>query len=168
MRRTSLERTRWHIALALGLCLPGSLVVAQEEAAPPEAELLTPAELQTLVAPVALYPDTLLIQILVGATAPLDVVKADRVLARSEGADPDLLEEQVKAEGFDESVEVLSLAFPEVLSQMAEHIEWTETVGTAMLAQSDDVLDAVQAPVCVYRYPGAGCPPFSRIANQNR
>ena len=96
------------------------------------------------MAPVALYPDTLLIQILVGATAPLDVVKADRLLARSEGADPAALEEQVKAEGFDASVEVLSLAFPEVLGQMAEHIEWTETVGTAMLAQSDDVLDAVQ------------------------
>ena len=96
------------------------------------------------MAPVALYPDTLLIQILVGATAPLDVVKADRLLARSEGADPAALETQVKAEGFDASVEVLSLAFPEVLGQMAEHIEWTETVGTAMLAQSDDVLDAVQ------------------------
>jgi hypothetical protein len=80
----------------------------------------------------------------VGATAPLDVVKADRLLARSEGAAPAALEEQVKAEGFDASVEVLSLAFPEVLGQMAEHIEWTETVGTAMLAQSDDVLDAVQ------------------------
>ena len=115
----------------------------QRRDADPE-ELLTAAELQTLVAPVALYPDTLLIQILVGATAPLDVVKADRLLARSEGADPAVLETQVKAEGFDASVEVLSLAFPEVLGQMAEHIEWTETVGTAMLAQSDDVLDAVQ------------------------
>jgi hypothetical protein len=137
------------LSLVLGIALTasGGAVMAQEatEAAAPDADaLLTAAELQTLVAPVALYPDTLLIQILVGATAPLDVVKADRLLARSEGSDPAALETQVKAEGFDASVEVLSLAFPEVLGQMAEHIEWTETVGTAMLAQSDDVLDAVQ------------------------
>jgi hypothetical protein len=133
--------------LGIALTASGGAALAQEatDAATPEADaLLTAAELQTLVAPVALYPDTLLIQILVGATAPLDVVKADRLLARSEGADSAALEEQVKAEGFDASVEVLSLAFPEVLGQMAEHIEWTETVGTAMLAQSDDVLDAVQ------------------------
>jgi hypothetical protein len=123
-------------------------VPAGAQEAPAEAdagtELLTAAELQTLVAPVALYPDTLLIQILVGATAPLDVVKASRLLARSEGTDPAALEEQVSAEGFDASVEVLTVAFPEIVTQMAEHIEWTETVGTAMLAQSDDVLDAVQ------------------------
>jgi hypothetical protein len=125
--------------------MAGHTALAQE-AAPAEAagELLTAAELQTLVAPVALYPDTLLIQILVGATAPLDVVKADRLLARDDGSDPAAFESQVKAEAFDPSVEVLTLAFPEVLGQMAEHIEWTETMGTAMLAQSDDVLEAVQ------------------------
>jgi hypothetical protein len=114
------------------------------EAAATDEELLTPAELQTLVAPVALYPDTLLIQILVGATAPLDVVKADRLIARNDGSDPDAFEAEVKAEAFDPSVEVLTLAFPEVVGEMATHIEWTETVGTAMLAQSDDVLEAVQ------------------------
>jgi hypothetical protein len=133
---------------ALGLVLAvaaGGAATAQDQAAEvAAAELLTAAELQTLVAPVALYPDTLLIQILVGATAPLDVVKADRLLARSEGADPDTLETEVKAEAFDPSVEVLTLAFPEIVGQMADHIEWTETMGTAMLAQSDDVLDAVQ------------------------
>ncbi len=128
---------------ALGFVL--AVVTGSAQAQEPAAEeLLTAAELQTLVAPVALYPDTLLIQILVGATAPLDVVKADRLLARSEGADPDTLETEVKAEAFDPSVEVLTLAFPEIVGQMADHIEWTETVGTAMLAQSDDVLDAVQ------------------------
>jgi hypothetical protein len=114
------------------------------EAAVTDEELLTAEELQTLVAPVALYPDTLLIQILVGATAPLDVVKADRLIARDDGADPAAFEEEVKAEAFDPSVEVLTLAFPEVVGEMATHLEWTETVGTAMLAQSDDVLDAVQ------------------------
>jgi hypothetical protein len=131
------------LTLCLALCA-GSGASAQEEPPADAGQLLTAAELQTLVAPVALYPDTLLIQILVGATAPLDVVKADRLLARSEGADAAAFETEVKAEAFDPSVEVLALAFPEVVGQMAEHIEWTETVGTAMLAQSDDVLDAVQ------------------------
>jgi hypothetical protein len=138
------RRLRWPFVLAM-TCVGAAAAQEQPPAAPAAAEeLLTAAELQTLVAPVALYPDTLLIQILVGATAPLDVVKADRLLARSEGADPDTLETEVKAEAFDPSVEVLTLAFPEIVGQMAEHIEWTETVGTAMLAQSDDVLDAVQ------------------------
>jgi hypothetical protein len=146
MSQIGLGRRLSSSALSLVLCASGGAALAQEATATAtQADaLLTAAELQTLVAPVALYPDTLLIQILVGATAPLDVVKADRLLARSEGADAAALEEQVKAEGFDASVEVLSLAFPEVLGQMADHLEWTETVGTAMLAQSDDVLDAVQ------------------------
>jgi hypothetical protein len=138
------RRLRWPFVLAM-TCVGAAAAQEQPPAAPAAAEeLLTAAELQTLVAPVALYPDTLLIQILVGATAPLDVVKADRLLARSEGADPDTLETEVKAEAFDPSVEVLTLAFPEIVGQMADHIEWTETMGTAMLAQSDDVLDAVQ------------------------
>jgi hypothetical protein len=129
----------------LALATAGAAAAQEAQVAPAAAEeLLTSAELQTLVAPVALYPDTLLIQILVGATAPLDVVKADRLLARSDGADPATLEAEVKAEAFDPSVEVLTLAFPEIVGQMAQHIEWTETMGTAMLAQSDDVLSAVQ------------------------
>lgn len=107
-------------------------------------QLLSPEELQTLVAPVALYPDTLLIQILVGATAPLDVIKADRILTDNQGADEEAIKSLIEAEQYDESVEVLAIAFPTVLQQMAVHIDWTETVGDAMLAQSDDVLDAVQ------------------------
>jgi hypothetical protein len=142
-----LGRAPWLVVLALTTAGAAAAqeqpAAAQDQPAAAEA-LLTAAELQTLVAPVALYPDTLLIQILVGSTAPLDVVKADRLLARSEGADPAGLEAEVKEEGFDPSIEVLTLAFPEIVGQMAEHIEWTETMGTAMLAQSDDVLDAVQ------------------------
>jgi len=107
-------------------------------------ELLTPAELQTLVAPVALYPDTLLIQILVGATAPLDIVKADRVLTDNDSLSEDEIKPLIEDQQFDESVEVLSVAFPDVVHRMADHIDWTDTVGTAMLAQSEDVLDAVQ------------------------
>lgn len=117
---------------------------AQAEAsAEQEAQtLLTQEELQELVGPVALYPDTLLIQVLVAATYPLEVVKADRFVQDNKDAED--LETQIEAQGWDESVAVLATAFPDVLADMAVHIEWTETIGTAMLAQDDDVMAAVQ------------------------
>ncbi|WP_164657784.1 DUF3300 domain-containing protein [Tropicibacter sp. Alg240-R139] len=117
---------------------------AQAEAATDQdaQNLLTPEELQELVGPVALYPDTLLIQVLVAATFPLEVVKADRFVQDNKDADD--LETQIEAQGWDESVAVLATAFPDVLADMAVHVEWTETIGTAMLAQDDDVMAAVQ------------------------
>ena len=136
------------VVSGLALAIPASAQQAGDATtateAPQDANLLTPEELQTLVAPVALYPDTLLIQVLIGATAPLDVIKADRLLTDNEGTDQAELGPLVEAENYDESVEVLAMAFPTVLQQMAVHIDWTEAVGAAMLAQSDDVMDAVQ------------------------
>ncbi|MFA3919911.1 DUF3300 domain-containing protein [Ruegeria hyattellae] len=106
--------------------------------------LLSDPQLVELMAPVALYPDTLLMQILVAATYPLQIVKADQAVDRV----ADLAEEDrkaaIEAESFDPSVEVLAVAFPDVLQRMADNIDWTETVGDAMLAQSDDVLETVQ------------------------
>ncbi len=119
-------------------------VAAKDDTSATSSSLLTDAELQTLVAPVALYPDTLLIQIFVAATQPLEIVKAERYLLDNADRDPVELEPEIDAMGWDPSVSVLATAFPEVVGQMATHIDWTETVGTAMLAQSDDVMDAVQ------------------------
>nr|WP_254444471.1 MULTISPECIES: DUF3300 domain-containing protein [unclassified Ruegeria] len=107
-------------------------------------DLLTQAELENLVAPIALFPDTLLIQILVAATSPMEVIKSDRLLTSLDGEEPEIIQAAVEAEEWDESVEVLAVAFPEVIEDMAAHIEWTETMGDAMLAQSDDVMAAVQ------------------------
>ncbi len=106
--------------------------------------LLTSAELETMVAPVALYPDTLLIQILVAATVPLEVMKADRFVATYASDDPEALKADIEDQGWDPSVAVLATAFPTVLSDMADHIEWTEAIGLAMQAQDDDVMAAVQ------------------------
>ncbi|WP_165971752.1 DUF3300 domain-containing protein [Meridianimarinicoccus aquatilis] len=124
---------------------------AQDEALPEETEapaddaaLLTDAELQTLVAPVALYPDTLLIQILVAATVPLDIVKSERFLDANPDVAPESLKDDIEDQGWDPSVAVLATAFPDVIVDMADHIEWTETMGDAMLAQDDDVLAAIQ------------------------
>lgn len=115
-----------------------------EAASADDLALLTEAELQTLVAPVALYPDTLLIQILVAATLPLEVIKSDRFLDDNAEATPEALQTDIEAQGWDPSVAVLATAFPDVIGDMAEHIDWTETMGNAMLAQDEDVLDAVQ------------------------
>ena len=109
-----------------------------------ESSLLTQAELETLVAPVALYPDTLLIQILVAATQPFEVIKADRFLLENSDMSAEDLKPAIEAEGWDPSVEVLAVGFPDVIGDMAQHIEWTEAMGDAMNAQSDDVMDAVQ------------------------
>jgi len=108
------------------------------------ADLLTQAELENLVAPIALYPDTLLIQVLVAATYPLQIVKADNFVKANADLEQDAFQAAIDAEQYDESVAVLATAFPDVLSDMATHLDWTESIGTVMLAQSDDVLAAVQ------------------------
>ena len=120
------------------------VVTTEAEAGVPDASLLTQAEIETLVAPVALYPDTLLIQILVASTQPFEVIKADRFLLENSEVAPEDLKPQIEAEGWDPSVEVLAVGFPDVIGDMAQHIEWTEAMGDAMNAQSDDVMDAVQ------------------------
>ncbi|QFT71465.1 DUF3300 domain-containing protein [Ruegeria sp. THAF33] len=140
------------LLIAFGICVSTSAlaqessedVAAKDDISATSSSLLTGAELQTLVAPVALYPDTLLIQIFVAATQPLEIVKAERYLLDNADRDPAELELEIEAMGWDPSVSVLATAFPEIVGQMATHIDWTETVGTAMLAQSDDVMDAVQ------------------------
>ncbi len=133
----------WLLISALCMIWSGP-ALAQDTSAPSEETLLSDEDLQTLVAPIALYPDTLLIQILVAATYPLEVVKADALVEANADAPPDALSDQIDEKGWDDSVTVLATAFPDVLSEMADHVEWTESMGTAMLAQSDDVMDAVQ------------------------
>ncbi|MEX0287327.1 MAG: DUF3300 domain-containing protein [Paracoccaceae bacterium] len=137
------------VAVAALLALPAPTLLAQSDdgAAAETAAvdgLMTSEELQDLVGPIALYPDTLLIQILVAATFPLDVIKADRLVQDNEGKSADELQALIEAEGWDESVNVLAEAFPDVLADMAVHVEWTQTLGEAMLAQSEDVMNAVQ------------------------
>ncbi len=106
--------------------------------------LLGPEELDALVGPIALYPDALLTQVMVASTYPLDIVKADRWVSDSTEI-PDA--ERVAAaetQPWDPSVQMLAAGFPTVVTKMAEEIDWTEQLGNALIAQTDDVLDAVQ------------------------
>jgi hypothetical protein len=119
-------------------------VAAAQDTAPATDALLTPDEIDTLIGPVALFTDNLLAQVLTAATYPLDVVKAGRFLAQS----PDLSDagraDAVAQKDWDVSVRQLAAGFPSVITRMADHIDWTEQVGDAVLVQTDDVLDSVQ------------------------
>ncbi len=100
-------------------------------------------ELEDLVARIALYPDPLLAQILIASTEPVDVVRAARWTKDNEKLDGDERAAALEDEDWDPSVKTLT-AFPSVLKTMSDDLEWTESLGDAFVAQSDDVLDAIQ------------------------
>lgn len=115
----------------------------QAAAAAPAYTQQTAEQLQQLVAPVALYPDSLVAQILAAATYPEQVVEADRFLQ----AHPDLKGEElaktVDQQAWDPSVKALA-AFPSVLGNMDKNLSWTSSLGDAYYNQQQDVMDAVQ------------------------
>jgi hypothetical protein len=117
-------------------------VNAQEET--PAEPVLSADDLDALVAPVALYPDALLAQVLVAATYPLEIVKAARWTAANADAEGEARADAAEAEGWDPSITVLAAGFPTVVAHMADDIDWTESLGDAVLTQTDDVMDAVQ------------------------
>ena len=110
--------------------------------APPYAQQ-TPEQLQQLVAPIALYPDSLVAQILAASTFPEQVVEAGRWVQ----AHPDLkgqaLGQAVDQQPWDPSVKALT-AFPSVLGNMDKNLSWTSSLGDAYYNQQQDVMDAIQ------------------------
>jgi hypothetical protein len=103
------------------------------------------AQLAQLVAPVALYPDPLLSQVLMASTYPLEIVEADRWdrIPANQALQGDALTNALKDKNWDPSIIAL-VPFPKLLALMAEKLEWTEALGNAFLAQQADVMDAVQ------------------------
>jgi hypothetical protein len=101
------------------------------------------AELDQMLAPVALYPDALLSQMLMASTYPLEVVQAARWSRANPGLKGQSAVDAVERMDWDPSVKSLT-AFPQVLSMMDEKLEWTERLGEAFLAQQADVMAAVQ------------------------
>jgi len=108
-------------------------------AAPAEGELLSAAELEALVGPVALYPDELLAIVLPASTYPLEVVQAARFLEQLEN-DSSLKPD----EEWDDSIVAL-LNYPDVVHMMDEDIDWTWRLGEAVISQQSDVIAAVEA-----------------------
>ena len=109
----------------------------------PSAELLKPAQLEALVAPIALYPDELLANVLAASTYPLEVVQADRWLKERKTLKGDALKKEVDKQSWDDSVKALA-STPAVISMMSDKVDWTKNLGDAVLAQQPDVMDAIQ------------------------
>lgn len=115
--------------------------LARAESGAPQPR--TTAHLEQLVAPIALYPDSLLSQILMASTYPLEVVEAARWLQANPGVTGQALEDAMQSRPWDPSVKALT-AVPQTLQMMNDKLDWTQQLGDAFLAQQTDVLDAVQ------------------------
>jgi hypothetical protein len=100
-------------------------------------------ELDQILAPVALYPDSLLTQVLMASTYPLEVVQADRWAKQNKDMKGDALAKALEAQPWDPSVKSL-VNFPQVLTMMSEKLDWTQKLGDAFLAQQKDVMGTVQ------------------------
>jgi hypothetical protein len=113
------------------------------QVAPPQTQTLTADQLTDLVAPIALYPDGLLSQVLVASTYPLEVVEAQQWLQRNSTLSGTQLTDAAKQQSWDPGVQML-VVFPDVLNRLSQDIRWTTDLGNAFLAQQTDVMAAVQ------------------------
>src|SRR5689334_1619485 len=113
------------------------------QAAAPETTTFTADQLNDMVAPIALYPDGLLSQILVACTYPLELVEAQQWLKENSGLSGTQLTDAAKQQSWDPSVQAL-VPFPEVIDRLNQDIRWTRDLGNAFLAQEADVMAAVQ------------------------
>src|SRR6266511_3450138 len=109
----------------------------------PTAAKLPADQLDSLVAPIALYPDPLLAQTLAASTYPLEVVQLQQWMDRNKNLQGKALADAVAKQTWDPSVQSL-VEFPDVVQRMAGNIQWTTDLGNAFLAQQSDVMDAVQ------------------------
>ena len=115
------------------------------ETAPPEEKKLDNGQLEQLVAPIALYPDDLIAQVLMASTYPLEIVEAARWAKKPENAKlkGEALDKALAAQSWDTSVKSL-VPFPTVLTNMDEKLDWTQQLGDAFLEQQKDVMDSIQ------------------------
>ena len=136
------------LAVYVALCaLPAGSAYAQDQTnsqAPIVSAQPTPQELQQLVAPIALYPDSLVAQILAASTYPAQVVEADRWLQEHSSLKGDDLAKAVDQQPWDPSVKALA-EFPSVLSNMDKNLSWTSSLGDAYINHQQDLMNAVQA-----------------------
>lgn len=109
----------------------------------PRPALESPERLQQLVAPIALYPDALVAQILAAATHPTELVEADQWLREHQNLSTEEIAREVDQQSWDPSVKALT-QFPSVLANMVKNLGWASELGDAYTNQPQDVLDAVQ------------------------
>jgi Protein of unknown function (DUF3300) len=148
-RRSLLQNIRECAAILCAVVLlPGNatMVAAQDQqpAAPEPAAVKIPADqLDSLVAPIALYPDALLSQTLVASTYPLEVVQLKQWLDQHKDLKGKALADAALKQDWDPSIQALA-GLPDLVKQLADNIKWTTDLGNAFLAQQSEVMDAVQ------------------------
>ena len=137
----------FHRAVSLvGVALVTGAFLAAQQPGPAQAPApppLSPDQLNNLVAPIALYPDSLLSQILVASTYPLEVAEAGQWLQRNPGLQGSQLVDAARQQNWDPSVQAL-VVFPDVVNRLNADIRWTTDLGNAFLSQQADVMNAVQ------------------------
>ena len=116
---------------------------APKPAPPGQAARIPPEQLDSLVAPIALYPDPLLAQSLAASTYPLEIILLQQWLEENKTLKEKELADAVTKQSWDPSVQALA-ALPAVVKRLADDIQWTTDLGNAFLAQQSDVMDAVQ------------------------
>jgi len=132
------------------LLMPRQFVVLAQGTTPapagatePAAAKLPPEQLDSLVAPIALYPDSLLAQTLVAATYPLEIIQLQQWLLKNPGLKDKALADAVAKQPWDPAIQSMA-AIPDVVKRLADDVQWTTDLGNAFLAQQGDVMDAVQ------------------------
>jgi len=113
------------------------------EAGQEEAPKIPPDQLDSLVAPIALYPDPMLAQVLAASTYPLELIQLQQWLLKNGSLKDQALVDAVQKQPWDPSVQGMA-ALPDVVKRLADDIQWTTDLGNAFLAQQSDVMDAVQ------------------------
>src|SRR5271165_6719338 len=135
--------------ICIGALVPGNPALAAAQTQLPDAPSaqaaakIPPEQLDSLVAPIALYPDPLLSQTLVASTYPLEVVQLQQWLAQHKDLKDKALVDAVEKQDWDPSIQSLA-GLPDVVKLLADNIKWTTDLGNAFLAQQSDVMDAVQ------------------------
>jgi uncharacterized protein DUF3300 len=140
MKILKLVRRLWAWLLILLMALPPGVIAQQAET----LAAFKPEELEQILAPIALHPDSLVSQILMASTYPLEVVQAERWAKQNASLKGDALTKALEAQNWDPSVKSL-VNFPQVLTMMSEKIDWTQKLGDAFLADQKKVLDTIQS-----------------------
>ncbi len=146
-RTTILRQALSIFCVALLMVFSGGAPLAAQQSAPPPAapplQPLSPDQLDNLVAPIALYPDGLLSQVLVASTYPLELVEAGQWLQQNPNLQGAQLVDAARQQNWDPSIQAL-VVFPDVIDRLTSNIRWTTDLGNAFLAQQADVMNAVQ------------------------
>jgi len=128
--------------VCMALIVPGDTLLCAQEGDQQQTKISN-EQLDSLVAPIALYPDPLLAQTLAASTYPLEIIQLQQWLDKNKSLKDKALADAVKKQDWDPSVQAMA-AFPDLVKQLADNVKWTTDLGNAFLAQQSDVMDAVQ------------------------